>query len=95
MSITVPSSTRRRRTRSQWQRVLAGQVASGLSQQTYCTRHHIPYSSFCRWKRELRGAEPPTSSAFVELTPAAVATELRWDVELELGEGVFVRLRRS
>lgn len=95
MPITVPSSSRRRRTRAQWQRVLAAQAASGLSQQAYCTRHHIAYSSFCRWKRELSGAEPPTGSAFIELTPAAVVTELRWDVELELGEGVFLRLRRS
>lgn len=95
MSITNPSSPRRRRTRAQWQRVLAAQAASGLSQEAYCARHHIAYSSFCRWKRELGHREPPMSPAFIELTPAAPATRRGWDVELELGEGVFLRLRRG
>ncbi len=95
MSITIPSSPRRRRTRAQWQRVLAAQETSGLSQQAFCARHHIAYSSFCRWKREFSRLEPPTSPAFIELTPAAPATRTDWDVELELGEGVYLRLRRS
>ena len=99
MSIIVPSSTRCRRTRAQWQRVLASQAASGLSQEDYCAQHSIAYSSFCRWKRELSGVKPlasvAVSAAFVELTPATPAAALRWEVELELGEGVFLRLRRS
>lgn len=99
MSIIVPSSTRRRRTRVQWQRLLAGHAASGLSQQDYCTRHRIAYSSFCRWKRELSGVEASArvavNAAFVELTPATPVAVSRWEVELELGAGVFLRLRRS
>lgn len=94
MSITIPSSPRRRRTRAQWQRVLAAQDASGLSQQAYCARNHIAYSSFCRWKRALSRPELPTSPAFIELTPAAPATRTGWDVEIELGGGMFLRLRR-
>lgn len=99
MSIIVPSSPRRRRTRVQWQRLVGGQATSGLSQQDYCTRHGIAYSSFCRWKRELSSVEPiasaAVSAAFVELTPATPVAVLRWDVELERGEGVYLRLRRS
>ncbi|MBI5616740.1 MAG: hypothetical protein HY943_10655 [Gammaproteobacteria bacterium] len=59
--------------------------------------HHISYSSFCRWKRELGGikalARVVVSPAFVELTPTAPVAVSRWDVELELGDGVFLRLR--
>jgi hypothetical protein len=96
MSTEARKQVYRRRTPEQWRRVIAGQVSSGLSQQTYCTRRGIAYSSFCRWKRELSETEPPAkvpiSTAFVELTPAAAA---RWEVELELGEGVYLRLRRG
>ena len=99
MSTIVPSLARRRRTRVQWQHLLADQAACGLSQQDYCRRHRIAYSSFCRWKRELSGVESiasvAVSAAFVELSSATPVAELRWEFELELGEGVFLRLRRS
>lgn len=99
MSEIKRAASRPRRSRAQWQRLLGAQPASGLSQQAYCARHHIAYSSFCRWKRELasveRNARPTGTSPFVELTVPVPAAESRWEVELEFGNGVFLRLRRS
>ena len=98
MSENIRTPNRPRRSRAQWQRLLDAQSASGLSQQAYCAQRHIAYSSFCRWKRELarveRNARPTGTSSFVELTVPTPA-ESRWEVELELGNGVFLRLRRS
>ena len=89
----------RRRGRGQWQRIIAAQGSSGLSQQAYCSRHGVSYTSFCRWKRELGKEEQPTvslaGSAFVEVAPSGGATAAQWDVELELGEGVCLRVRRA
>ena len=99
MSEIIRSPTRSRRSRAQWRRLLDAQATSGLSQQAYCAQHHIAYSSFCRWKRELasveRTARPAGTTPFVELTVPAPAAESRWEIELELGNGVFLRLRRS
>jgi hypothetical protein len=99
MSEIIRSPTRSHRSRAQWQRLLDAQATSGLSQQAYCAQHHIAYSSFCRWKRELasveRNVRPTGSSPFVELTVPAAAAESRWEVELEFGNGVFLRLRHG
>lgn len=92
-----PRRPHRRRTQAERRQVLADQAASGLDQQSYCRRHGIAPSSFCRWKRELDG-EPvrtETQGLFVELEQPAAEAEsaVDWDVELELGEGVALRLR--
>ena len=99
MSEIIRSPTRSRRSRAQWQRLVDAQATSDLSQQAYCAQHHIAYSSFCRWKRELASAErtarPTRAPSFIELTAPVSPTESRWDIELELGNGVFLRLRRG
>ena len=99
MSAIIRAARRPRRSRAQWQRLLDAQPASGLSQQAYCARHHIAHSSFCRWKRELasveRNARPIGTSSFIELTAPIPASESRWEIELELGNGVFLRLRHG
>ena len=96
MSEIIRTLSRPRRSRAQWQRLLDAQSASGLSQQAYCARHRIAYSSFCRWKRELasieRDARPTGTSSFIELTAPIAAAAPRWEIELELGNGVFLRL---
>lgn len=92
-------SGRRRRSRAQWRRVIRAQSASELGQKDYCTRHGISYSTFCRWKRELGtdqvAALPSPTVDFVELAPSVASVAAGWEVELELGEGLTLRLRRS
>jgi len=87
----------RRRTPALWKQIIAAQAASGQGQEAYCRRHRIAYSSFCRWKRALAGTHVPAPVLppvdFIELAPPRMAA--RWEVELELGEGVYLRLRRG
>ena len=100
MSDPITARVQRRRCRAEWQRILTAQSSSGLGQEAYCQQQGIAYSSFCRWKRALTAQKEPAptravASAFIALEPAAALVAPCWDVELELGEGVFLRLRRS
>jgi hypothetical protein len=93
-----PERKQVRRDRAQWQQLIHAQASSGLGQRAFCDRREIAYSSFCHWKRKLE-AEPsgPDSAAhaeFVELAPAGPALAEGWEVEVELGNGVWLRLRR-
>ena len=93
---------RARRSPAQWQRLIAEQAESDLTQSAFCRARGISPSSLKYWKRRL--AAPTARIAdvsepgFVELT-AAVADHMvagggSWDVELDLGTGMVLRLRR-
>ena len=43
-----------RRTRGQWQQLVEGWPASGLTQAQYCRRHGISVASLHRWREHLR-----------------------------------------
>ena len=80
-----------RRTREEWTRIVEGLDTSGLSAKAYCQRESVSYASLCYWRAKLRkdqGAFP-----FIELKEGP--TRAQWDIELELGAGVFLRLRRA
>jgi putative transposase len=82
---------------------------SGLSRRAFCARHAIALSTFDWWCRRLaRGAGEPVAAQeeaqalFLELDAplAATASNIKpaspaWDLELELGAGVVLRLRRG
>ena len=91
---------RRHRTREEWTRIFHDQSASGLSRKAFCERHAITLSSFDNAKARLRGramvpsAEPAFLGVVVEDSPP-VPREPGWDMELSLGGGVVLRLRRS
>lgn len=100
MSDPITARVQRRRCRAEWQQILTAQLSSGLGQEAYCRQHGIAYSSFCRWKRALTAPKVSTptravADAFIALEPTAPLIVSGWDVELELGEGVFLRLRRG
>lgn len=81
-----------RRSREQWERLIEEQSASELTQAAYCRANGISLASFQNWKRRL-AAEAPAESWF-ELGALDAAQAPRWDIELELGEGICLRLRR-
>jgi putative transposase len=94
-----------RRSRAQWQALLARAASSGLSVSAFCRREGISSASFYQWRKRLAGAtvqELPArpamaSPAFVDLGTlgeAASADRAGWDIELELEAGVVLRLRR-
>ena len=91
-----------RRSPAQWQRLIVEQADSDLSQSAFCRARGISPSSLKYWKRRfaapLARIADVSGPGFVELTAAvaddAVAGGQSWDVELDLGTGMVLRLRR-
>ena len=100
------SGTRRtRRSAAQWDALLAEQVGSGLTQETFCRLRGLGYSTFGVWRARLRrsaaGRVKRTSvaprAAFIELPPVLpepTRVDSTLHVELELGGGMVLRIGR-
>jgi len=94
MSTTEPSRRRVRRGHAEWQRLIEAQRTSGLGQQAFCDQRELSLSTFQNWKRRLSIAPtlPELPAAWVEL-PARLDVPGGWQIELDLGGGVTLRLR--
>lgn len=84
-----------RRSAAQWRHLIQEEARSGLAQRAFCARHGVAPSSLRLWKRKLGAEGELPSTQFIELTPDTAETAHGWDVELELGDGVRLRLRRG
>ena len=97
-----------RRTAAQWRKLIERFDRSGQTRGKFCAANGLALSTFDLWRRKLGEAqapadEAPPESLFVELTnapepagPSRIATGTgAWEVELELGAGVVLRLRRA
>ena len=86
----------RRRSRADGERLVAQFEQSGLGRRAFCAARSIPVNTLDYWRRRLR-REAPARSGFLELLPVAAkaGTSHGWDVELEFGDGVMLRLRRG
>ena len=97
---TRPTRGRRaRRSRDQWRELLERFEHSGQSREDFCREHGLTLSSFAHWRRALGktaagGRVVEAAPVFFELTPQPSGPAGSWDVELELGDGVVLRLRR-
>jgi len=90
-----------RRTREQWETLVAEHQASQLSAPEFCKQHDIAYASFSKWRTKLKSAiaEPSSSNTiapFVELTAPTNSQiiESQWHIELDLAPGVQLRIAR-
>ncbi len=96
---TAAIATRQRRVRrseSEWREIFRRFDESALTPEAFCAEHDIVLSSFIRWRKKRRVGLSPAAApepVFVELTGKREATP--WEVELELGTGVVLRLRRA
>jgi len=94
---TVVSKKKRvRRSEAEWQDLFARFEQSGHSREVFCAEQGVVLSSFIRWWKKLRPSRPQQPAVveepvFVEL---GTGRELHWEVELQLGAGVVLRLRR-
>jgi transposase-like protein len=94
--------------KSEWAQLISDYEAGQLSQQAFCQKHRISVSSFHKWRKLLKNpaknsAASPGSFIEVDLpsevlnqsAPAAPATSPHndWQVELDLGRGIVLRLR--
>ena len=97
---TRPTRRRRaRRSRDQWRELLQRFEHSGQSREDFCREHGLTLSSFAHWRREFGktatgGRAVTASPLFFEVTPQASGSAGSWDIELELGNGMVLRLRR-
>jgi transposase-like protein len=94
---------RRHRTAREWEAVFAAQARSGLSLKAYCQRHGITLSAFYNARSRLQSKagslvpppDAPTEFIGISVDAMLAAVPPQWDVELALGEGVVLRIRRS
>ena len=97
---TVPSRGRRvRRSREQWRELLERFAHSGQSREQFCQEQGLTLSSFAHWRRALGKTAAGRRTVagapfFLEVTPQATGAAGSWDVELDLGAGMMLRLRR-
>ena len=98
---------RARRTAAQWRDLFERFEQSGQTRGKFCAAHGLALSTFDLWRRKLGATPTPVDeehpeALFVELTSSA-RTQMSptssgpraWEVELELGAGVVLRLRRT
>ena len=99
-----------RRSRARWQALLARATRSGLSVAEFCRREGVSTASFYTWRKRLgavAGQEPPAAAptcgpAFLDLGALGAGGEAGiaagfgagWEIELDLGAGAVLRLRR-
>jgi len=93
-----------RRSKKKWQQLIESQQASGLSQKVFCHHEGLSITSFSNWKRKLKcnagsslsasGVDSPSSSTWFEL-PAELPASPSWHIELDLGNGVCLRLNQA
>jgi hypothetical protein len=88
-----------RRTRAQWQALTARAARSPLSVAAFCRQEGVSTASFYTWRKRLGAGAPPTGeSAFLDLgtleAGGATAAGTGWEIELDLGAGAVLRLRR-
>jgi hypothetical protein len=108
LSTPTPRHKPGRRSPREWHALIQAFSHSGVTRSQFCTRHGLALSTFDWWRSRLRRASitqsvsnplpTPANALFVEIAqetkPVAVVSA-RWDVELDLGHGLFLRLRRE
>ncbi len=82
---------RRVRSEAEWEELMAAFGRWDGSQASFCESRGVPVKTFQSWRRRRGLTGGAASGGFVEV----VAAEPGWDVELSLGGGVTLRLRRS
>ena len=91
-----------RLTVAEWQQHIAAQLISGQTQPDYCRQHGLSLHSFRDHKDPRRKATPRQERLeerprWLELPPglATASGPSGWLIELDLGNGVCLRLRQG
>ena len=90
------SSRRRRRTANEWEKLVSRFEQGVQTRRDFCLSQGVSVSTFNLWRRKLRGnTAQHDESMFVEVSQAEPTGVSWWDVELELGGGVILRVRSA
>lgn len=89
-----------RRSAAQWRELIDAQRDSGMSQKAFCNEHGLALGTFVRWKSRLASPDEQFCGSsghgeLIELVAPRGGGGDRLAVELELGGGVVLRLRRG
>jgi len=89
-----------RRTPELWQQLIEQQATSGLTQKEFCHQHDIRPATFGYWKRKLSTAsstDQESESSWLDLSALAIEGQQSgaWKIELDLGNGVVLRLNQQ
>lgn len=85
----------------QWQQFIEQQATNGQSQETFCVTQGLALSTFRRWKTRLctqpAESSPNPMALFAPLLGTSEASDCGngWDIELDLGHGICLRMRRG
>jgi hypothetical protein len=87
---------RRRLSAAQWPEVVARLATSGLNAEAFAQRERVSLASLRRWQQELgqNSAVAAGAAGFVDLGSLR-ASSSRFEVRLELGDGVLLTLSRG
>ena len=89
--------SRVRRSASEWRDIFQQFSCSGQTQELFCVEQSLALSTFSRWHQRLTGSTElvaDQAASFVELsTCEQPPSSAPWDVELQLGAELFLRLR--
>jgi hypothetical protein len=87
---------RRRLGTQAWREMVARFSSSGLSAEVFSQRERVSLASLKRWQKELEGKQAPAavSGGFLELGSLR-SVGSRFEVRLDLGDGVLLTLSRS
>ena len=91
----MPTTPSKRRSRTEWEQLMADYDNGSQTQRAFCDQHEVAYSSFCYWRKRLRipATNESTLPSLIEL-PAPVPDEAPlWRIELDLGAGIVLRIR--
>jgi transposase-like protein len=102
---TSPVVSRKRKTRvnrskEQWQMLVNQYETSGLTQQAFCKQQGIATSGLNKWRKRFSNS---LETEFVDITDQLSEVgshenhhrDNRWEVELQLGQGLVLRIGRG
>lgn len=99
---TQTKQPRVRRRADQWRALLRRFEQSGQTREQFCAEQGLALSTFSRWRGKMRretraDAGDREEAVFVALSSdeAQASDRSGWDVELQLGSDVFLRLRQA
>ena len=86
-----------RRSAQEWRAIVSRYERSGQTRKQFCASEQLAPSTFSLWRSKLRrsasGSAANGAARFVELADSPAAAPA-WEAELDLGEGVVLRVRR-
>ncbi|MEW8057385.1 MAG: hypothetical protein AB2796_18885 [Candidatus Thiodiazotropha sp.] len=87
---------RSRHSREEWQQLIQAHSESGLNENEFCAQRSISLTRFVHWKRRLDKAtsDIADNTNWLELPTLPAATPSGWDIELDLGHGVCLRMSK-